>query len=221
MLEVRSAHPEWDSARPYQVKRRQSGTPAMSNVKTFNLEPSPSQAHGNRPRRSTRLPQPPEPQAVKYTPTERVYHTLGPLRMADGRRSTKNATGAGRGLYWLVVMPETPSGDGVVAPRRSHLSHVLFRNRAARPPAFEASRSHWLDQPRNLTDESRHALGANGSSNRIEAAHATGGDHPASKGLARYHDLIRHRQATSPRIGAPASTAPQTLNTIRARQFIT
>ena len=73
-----------------------------------------------------------------------------PLRMAEaiptGHKECRLVQE--RGLYWLVVPHpaqydiETPSGDGVVAldPRRSHLSHVLFRNRLrqARPPRLRA-----------------------------------------------------------------------------------
>ena len=80
MPEVKALHPEWDSA-PYQVKRTavRDACRAMSNVKTFNLELKSHQEHGNRADediRPTRLPQPPEPQAV-------LLHTR---RRRDGAR---------------------------------------------------------------------------------------------------------------------------------------
>ena len=156
MAEVKTLHPEWDSV-PYQVKRTavRDACRAMSNVKTFNLELKSHQARGKRideefAQLGYRSRQ--NPKQSCYIPdgavTEHgVYHTiLGPLRMAEAIPAEHKECRLVKehGRYWLSVpYPaqcdiETPSGDGVVAldPRRSHLSHLLFRNRMrqARPP---------------------------------------------------------------------------------------
>ena len=160
MAELKVLHPEWESV-PYQVKRTavRDACRAMSNVKTFNRQLAADKAKGERQDdefAELRFRSRKNPRQSCYVPDDAVtehgvYHTiLGPLRMAEaipaGQKECRLVKE--RGLYWLVVPHpaqcdiETPSGDGVVAlrPWRSHLSHVLFRNRLRqdRPPRLRA-----------------------------------------------------------------------------------
>ena len=124
MPEVKALHPEWDSV-PYQVKRTavRDACRAMSNVKTFNLELKADQAQGNRADediRPTRLPQPPEPQAV-------LLHTR---RRRDGaRRLSHHARTA---------------ADGRSHPSGAHKNADWCRNAACTGSSFLTRRNATL-----------------------------------------------------------------------------
>ena len=162
MAELKLLHPEWEVA-PYQVKRtavRDACRAMRQRPSGFNAQLKVDQANGLRLEESfaeLRFRSRKNPRQSCYIPDDAVtehgvYHTiLGPLRMAEavpaGQKECRLVKERGR--YWLVVPHpahcdiETPSGDGVVraGSRRSHLSHVLFRDRLRqdRPPSF---RSH-------------------------------------------------------------------------------